>query len=261
MEALRRHFKLHGAIHAMWIIACLLATIAALLLIMPNGSAVGEYIAFAASIASLVLAVVAIGQTLIANQSFSETIGSLKAVAENVEKTAQNIAGSSASLSQQSEALVSHAEKLPTALASLSDKIDKTIFAEAEVGSAKTATDTIDPGTLKILERSRFGTRIILYLLARAAQSAKSVDALKVFGSEKTDDKIWSGILAGHLLAIQAFEPCGLKVEQAKDEKGELTAEFKVTSFGTLNGAEIITYINEKESGDAAKKKADEYFS
>jgi hypothetical protein len=120
MKALREHLRLHGAVHAVWTIAMLLGIVAALLLMSPNGNAVGEYIAFATSIASLVLAVVAIGHALIANQSFSETVGSLKTSTDGVQAAAREICTVSVELSHQSERLIGEFSELPPAVRAIS---------------------------------------------------------------------------------------------------------------------------------------------
>lgn len=68
--SLRSHMQRHGFVHALWTISILILIIASLLLGLPNGNLIGDYIAFSASIAPLVLAVVAIFYSIISNHPF-----------------------------------------------------------------------------------------------------------------------------------------------------------------------------------------------
>ena len=85
------HFQKYGFVHAFWLITILIMIIAGLLLRAPSGDKIGDYIAFAASIASLVLAIVVIFYSMISNQGFSETVGSLKTLATTVHESANDI--------------------------------------------------------------------------------------------------------------------------------------------------------------------------
>ncbi|WP_426264142.1 hypothetical protein [Sphingomonas sp. PWP1-2] len=111
------HFRIHGAVHAFWIISILVLIITALLLLVPNGSFLRDYISFASSIASIILAIIAIFYSMFSNQSFSEMVGSLQS-------SVQNTSQSSAKLEDASNFLTTLADRVSTEISSLSPRFD-----------------------------------------------------------------------------------------------------------------------------------------
>lgn len=259
MESLREHFRSHGAVHALWLISVLLAIIAALILMSPNGAAVGEYIAFATSIASLVLAVVAIGQTLISNQGFSETVGALRSSADNIQVTARNIADSSSLLSQKAEFISEQAEKVPSVVEALSAKLDDRIFrkSSAEISQA----DAIGPGrkTEQIYGGSTFGTIMCLYAMSKAFKENKAIDTSSILSGIKAQIGM-SGVMLGFLNAMRDLGSCGIVVDYALSDNRHL---YRVTNMGSID-PDIVISLFEKyddKEGNLERASIDNYFS
>lgn len=107
-------------IHAFYILATLITIIIILMTIqwsaIPN---LAEKISFALTLASLVLAALAIGYAVYSNTTFSQTISTLNTVAGNVSDTAKNISAAASELSQK-------IETIPSRLESMEGKVDQT---------------------------------------------------------------------------------------------------------------------------------------
>lgn len=257
MKVLLNHFRVHGAVHAIWVIAVLIFVIAALILMRPNGNAVGEYIAFAASIASLALAIVAIGQSLIANQSFSETVGVLRSSGVNLEQTARNIADTSAALSQQAERMVGEISGLPPAFREISAKIDALRTPQAESDqSLKDAEKVGKPGNRLLENSSVDGVTIGLYVLARSIETKKIIETRAIF-PPKTE---WDYFVAGVLHTIRTAEPLGIKLSFTRDGARFL---FTVQEAGTFDHASVTKSLESFREGALFEKKelVDTYFA
>jgi hypothetical protein len=255
MDALRSHFKAHGSVHAVWLIAVLIGIIAALLLIMPNGKSVGDYIAFAASIASLVLAVVAIGQSLIANQSFSETIGSLRASAENVETAARNIADTSNTLSDQSERMIGEVSRLPPAFEELSSRLNERLTPPAFSSGAEEGEPPLLSNPMSLFDNTSYGGKATLYIASLARTYSKPIELDKIF-----QDAVWQNFVAGYLQALIVSPSFGLKIRLSSEGGG---TKFLVDDMGEFPMSDIISQFRNAAQliQDQNQKRIDSYFA
>jgi hypothetical protein len=106
-------------IHAFYILAILISIIIILMTIQWSGIPnLAEKISFALTLASLVLAALAIGYAVYSNTTFSQTILTLNTVAGDVSKTAGGISKAADSLNQA-------IENIPTRLESMESKVDR----------------------------------------------------------------------------------------------------------------------------------------
>lgn len=206
------HLERHGGVHATWIIAVLTAIIAALLLRLPNGNSVGDYIAFAASIASLVLAVVAIGQSLIANQSLSTTVGSLNTASSNLERASENLEDISKGLETRFEEIAGEVARMPVAVAQLEAKITGTMPQQPaqetgvgkdrfDTGATLTRSEGVEEAqtTLSTLKGLKNGSQVALYVLAQSYRTQKAFNSTDMFtpDSELTMEHFRNWIYSG----------------------------------------------------------------
>jgi hypothetical protein len=252
---LARHLKLHGAVHAIWAISVLTLIIAAILLGTVNGSKINEFISFASSLASLILAIIAIFYAMISNQSFGETIGFLTSSSNSIQKAADNLANTSASLNERIEAVVGEVARVPAAMEELSSKFD------AQIASAASAPTLLPAmagasATSKLMNDCRYGTQLGLYALAKAFITRKAFDSSAVFPSDKSGN--WNAIMTGFTVAIYDFKPCGLSLTSAKTKDSTV---YSVSSFGDIDPGGVIAHLDEAASeGDELVKDVDKYF-
>jgi predicted PurR-regulated permease PerM len=107
-------------IHAFYIIGILLSIIVVLLTNNSSGIPnLGEKISFALTLASLILAVLAIGYAVYSNATISQTTSILNDASRNISNTATDI-------SKAAQDLVLRVEEIPTRLDSVEGKVVET---------------------------------------------------------------------------------------------------------------------------------------
>ncbi len=225
----------------MWTVAVLLAIIAALLLRLPNGSAVGEYISFSASIASLVLAVVAIGQALVANQGFSETVGTLRSSSDELRSAATNIAETSATLNQRCEDIIGQVAKVPAAVEALGAKLDEQVA--SAVKPEVPVRGLGDDVTYDIINNMPMGGQLSLYVLAKSFVSGKAFDTSDVFS--KDTHYLWTGVLLGFIFSVMGMNRFNIKVDTI--HRG-MDTFYKVSSLGDVNAKTCIETLESEQN-------------
>ncbi|HEX8309040.1 MAG TPA: hypothetical protein VF645_11560 [Allosphingosinicella sp.] len=254
MEALRQHLRNHGVVHSLWTIAVLLLIIAALILATPDGKSVGEYIAFATSIASLVLAVVAIGHALVANQSFSETVGSLKSSAEDVKNAASNVCEVSNVLSKQSDRLLEEVVSLPPAVRALSDKLEASLLRPSAPASGEAHELPLGPSSDQDVYHAKMaaGVRASLYLIVRSFATGKPIDTNQIFPND-----LWRHWTDGVLHAAVTFQPYGALLVAGD------SSDVKVLGIGSLDPLRVEKSVREIMGNGHAEviRAIDTYFS
>ena len=212
---------------------------------MPSGSAVGEYIAFAASIASLFLALVAIGQTLISNQGFSESLSMLSQSADDVKAAAGVVTSATAQLSSQSDEVLLEVRSLPPAVREIAEKLDTSVRAPQADSAQAGATNQLP-------KRMANGLRLALFTICRSFTTGKPIDSSKL--SSQAIVRNW---LIGAINAVQYFGPCGITISEAGEGK------FKVDSLGSYDAAalERSLYDLKEELPEGALKEIETFFA
>jgi hypothetical protein len=258
VEVIAHHFRRHGAVHATWVISILIAVIAALLLILPNGNSVGNYIAFAASIASLVLAVVAIAQSLVSNQGLSETLGSLRTAAHTLSDASLNVETASAALDSKIELVVGQVARVPEAVEALSAKFDarQALTSAAESDISEVEEQQGQSATRQKVSGLKLGTQVSVYAIAKSLKENVAFNPAKLELDEKL--KPWRSILAGAIIVLHDLKPFGMEIESFKVDN---FGYFKATSLGELDLDEYLAFVSEKKSNHAILSVVDDYFS
>ena len=103
-------------LHLYWVIAILIGIISVLLWRLPNGSTLSGYISFSASIASLVLAVVAIFQSLLSSRGFEGALTEIQTSARSIMDETSRLGKASLSLSDEAEAAIQKLGNIPDEL-------------------------------------------------------------------------------------------------------------------------------------------------
>ncbi|MBV8688278.1 MAG: hypothetical protein JOZ90_16105 [Alphaproteobacteria bacterium] len=261
--SLRSHFQKHGIVHSVWLFSILLLTIAALLLEVPNGVIIRDYISFAASIASLILALVAIFYSFIANQGFSGSIEGLSRSSVDLQSAAKNINDTSAALSEQSERLMTEFSVLRPAVQGIAKRMESlSPLAEGPAPESKaghlpiTAMGSEEAEFSAAVSKPRgIGATMTLYMIARSAQTGKKIDLRVIAGAQP----IWEYYCSGFLDSIYQFSPFGIELSRTPEEDA---ATYVVHSLGIGDISELFSAVGMSVNKEMATIKAaiDDYF-
>lgn len=238
------HFRSHGHVHAIWIIALLVAIVAWLLLGERDGKVINEYISFASSLASLILAVVAIFYAIVSTQSQSESVGALNASVREIASAAGNISRTSAALEEKAESMIGEVRGIAPAFEDLRNRVN--------AASLDTAPKT--PTGLSILDNVSYGGKVGFYLVALSLQQSKGFNPYNVF----ENDAVWSNWIMGFLHAVRAWKPCGVILDFASDDENYV---FRASVAGQFPTKDIIARIEETHSLDEQVKSIKDYFA
>lgn len=210
----------NATIHFTYIIAILIAIISILLWRLPNGNSLSAYIAFAASIASLILAVVAIFQSIISSDAFGKAIFQIQTSAEKIVEETSRLGKASLSLGEEAESALRRLSEIPEQIQSLkgeiSDKFEKIIpKSSSEDGQLFIANDVIGGKT--------YAFAISIYIISLSHLKNKYVVMDDLFESE--DLSYIRQYATGVISTMKYFNVCGADIEGIRDS-------FHVKSFG-----------------------------
>lgn len=258
--------KSNVIVHLCWTIALLLLAGAAILLNVPDGTILRDYISFASAISSIVLAVVAIFYSMISNQSFSETIGSLKSSAGLIDKTEKEINDVSSSLSGKVESILDEFSQIRPAVQEISSKIDQRIPIMNEI-VAESAVNSADLKDRKLFKSGpTVGGLAGFHIILKAFETK--------FGKFNINDifpdsVIYSNYCIGVVECIKATEPCDLKINRVRkdasvEEKQEEKIYYEVMSLGKYDIKSLRDELQLYEINESSKEIIDkiyEYFA
>jgi hypothetical protein len=243
--AIGEHFKKHGAVHALWLFSVLVAIIAVLALLVPNGTLIRDYISFASAVSSIILAVIAIFYSMFSNQSFSEMVGSLKSSIQRVE-------GSSVTLEETSSNLLSLAERISIEVSSLAPRFDaiNSKIEERFPPDRISPSPPPSPGDSNLLNTvMTSGIRASLYIIIKMHETGKRVSLDEIY-----DTDIWRRYVGGCLSTLSYLNAYGIKIKVHDAYNYELVS---------INDDEVIRINSLMKSKDRSKKylaSVDKYF-
>lgn len=215
MSAIREHFRRHGAIHLLWVIAVLTMVLAALLTRSPGAESLISLISFASAIAALLLAVVAIFYAIVSNQSFSDASSDLTRSASDVLAASHALDRNMQEYLAQSQTLLLAVEAVPTSVESLRDQ-----FAEALENSAKAdATPAADRGN-RIFGSVNNGVATTLHIIYLSYKKGKEFRAGDVMERD-----YFEGLVSGICSVMSYCDIDGIKMIRAG-------ATYQVKSLG-----------------------------
>lgn len=227
----------HPIIHLAWIIGVLIAIISALLWRLPNGSDLSGYISFAASIASLILAVVAIFQALLSSETFSSSISEIRASAQKIMQETSRLGEASITLGAEADAALKRLSDLPDQITNWRGEMTERLD-QMNTGTTPQNEENAPTTSGDILANKSMGFAIAVYILAVADKSNKYIELDKLFiGKEFTISKSYS---SGVINTIRYFNICGINIEGAGNN-------FQINSLGDLDGENIISYMKKYE--------------
>jgi len=222
--------------HLLWIVAILVGVISILLWRLPNGSQLSGYISFAASIASLVLAIVAIFQSLLSSQGMGASISEIKLSAQAVADETERLSQASIGLHDAAAAL-KKLDDIPDQLTAmkgeLSGQIEK-IDAQ-KLSKLSPDNDSHDGSADKWYEGRPIGYILAFYALALTNQSGNPLNLDNVFS-----DPYYSSIknyINGVVVTVKYH--CVFQIEV------DGINEFIATSMGICDAGRVINDVRE----------------
>lgn len=184
-------------IHFWYIIAILVAIIICLIVSnFGNNTELVGYVSFAATIASIFLAVISIIYAFYSNSQLSQTLGKLDNSSQSLEKTAHSLDRSSQKVGDISEQLSSEIQKLnetinsiPKSIESMGEKVDKmSLLFQETPNSTKNYDKENVSEKIKLMNNLVYGGLLALYI---AFLSQKQKKEWKRIGISYIDDKYW----------------------------------------------------------------------
>ena len=244
------HFRRVGHIHGIWIICVLLAIISGLMLRIPNGDKVAEYISFSSSIASLALAIVAIFYSIISNQRIAENLGSLDKTSARIDRTSDQLEGIANSIESNFSKIFDEFGLITPEMRKISEKVDKALEPQTEAKpSNSNAKDKADIGipTYGAYGRAA-GERTAWYTIAKSIKTGKEINTDIIF----KDSTPFRYYVSGYLTALGNISNI-VKID--KEDEGMIFTPI----LKSLNADNIIDmYLSAKAK--ALQDEVDNYF-
>lgn len=233
-----------------WTIALLIFIVSGLLIVTPNGNTISSYISFAASIASLILAVVAIFYSIISNQSFFQSIGVLNTIAENIKSNSETINCSISEFHEKSDNLIHRISDVPQSVEKLADGINSRLESIA-IPDSNTPKKESNNSTKESFEKPSVGVTISLYMIAQSIEHNKPFRTSDIF-----EDNGVEGYVNGVLGAIRSLKIHGLSLAYSK-------GEYTVNDPGDFNADNTISYARSSKNAFSKKlrNQVDDFFS
>lgn len=237
-------------IHLIWVIGILIALIAGVLLYLPNGQALTSYVSFASSIASLILAVVAIFYSIISNQGFFQSIGALQNASHDMKAEAERIATDIVEFGKKSDELLGQISSVPGSVKEMSDTLNSRLDNITERRGVDGSEVIASESKLFNGKRGTVGTDVALYIIAKASKSDIQFEL-----DEFLDDDIMNAYVSGVLTTIALSEPAGVKISFVKSQYG-------IEEVGKLDVDRLLRLGSSMRSPIAKQyvAKIDEYF-
>jgi hypothetical protein len=176
-------WKLKFKIHAAYIIGILLAVIV-LLASIRFGSIPGlaDRLSFALTLASLLLAVLAIGYNVITNTSFSKTISTLEDASKDIATTSRSVSESAKDLSTKIEVIPSRLESMEGKFAEMSLLIKQPTDKQTQTSSDVTEVNRISQMVEYFIKKDDVGGMLIIYICSLSLKMKKSFSPLEFNG-------------------------------------------------------------------------------
>lgn len=211
-------------IHAFYVVAILLVVIIGLATSRwGDNPKLVEYLNFAATLTSLVLAVLAIVYAFLSNASISNSVAEIGEAAKGIAKVAGDVSGASTALSAK-------IDSIPPQLETVTNKVNELLLTSGSVGIdsaerlSKTERDAANIIVDIFVEQSNVAVWVAAYAFFRAFKAKREV-VLK----DIVDDVDFGGFIQSfHLGVLTTMHATGLLGFSSRD-KDEYT--FKIENF------------------------------
>lgn len=239
--------------HLAWVSVLLLAAILAQWAFKPNADLILSYLSFAATVASLILAILAIVYTFFSNSHLLGTSKQISDVTSLLESESGKLKRVADAVEARTDSLEDALASMPKELSSLREDLEGQ-FEKLTKSSLSTSTSRkSDEKHYSLFKREgTVGTDFAHYLLAKSFETGYSFELEKVFSSGAG---ITKNFVFGVLQAVALLEPRGIKIEYAGDS-------FRTVSSGSWDYEKIL---NDRDNIDAnaesnSIQQIDDYF-
>jgi hypothetical protein len=243
-----QHLKNHGAVHTFWIISILISIIAALIIIVPDGAIIRDYLSFASAISSIILAVIAIFYAIFSNQGFSETVGLLRESVERAESGSRALAKTSTSLETTVSNFTAEIADFRPRFDAIDTKLDhglalnRAIDAPSEKNSGNKSIVTGDVLTPALA--------ISLYVILQMKKTGRDVNTKDIFPGEN-----WKEYVAGCLSTISYLKPLGIDLIRTG------AFSYSLNSIGNMKEEDFSSLFSEEKMNKKMKNIVDKHFA
>ncbi len=218
--------------HACWLIAVLIAVIAFLLLRITNGGEVNAYISFASSIASLILAIVAIFYSIVSNSSLSESLSSVKNIGTLLSGYTDKLNEAGERFSSKVDSISPHLSSIPSTLELMNDHLEQSLQGRSTsqtTSPVESAGLADDKGSGRYFEKAvTTGVNMAVYIVAKAHKEEIEIDLEEILKGPVLQNYVF-----GALSTLEATAYRGLSIALVK-------GSIAVFSPGELDSALVI---------------------
>lgn len=232
-----KHFIRHGTVHFLWLTSILLMVIVGLLIRLPDGIMVRDYLAFASSIASLILALVAIFYSVVSGQNFGESVSLLRSSADRLENESKSLQELIATLSGKSDLIISAVGSVSPSLDRLTEKLEgEGPQGQFDYGTSSAAKEA-DGGAVFFGKPTTIGAGVALYVIGKVSQRGKEFDLSKLSDVEVNLVQYVSGFIS----AVKMVRPAGVILSLI----GNM---FVVESLGSIDMSSLLAVLDGDDS-------------
>lgn len=245
--------KINWVPHLTWLSGLLTLAILAQWVFKPDPSQLLNFLSFASSIASLVLAVAAIVYAFVSNNSLTSSVAKISDVSDILKAESATLKESATSVAQYTDDLLTAATKMPESIENMSkditDRIDKLSSAGRASGKPNDANSSRSISLFN--KQGTLGTDVAQYMLAKSYLSRRPLDI-----SELDVGPSVKNYYIGILTSIALAGVRGSSIEFVNDS-------FKVTNPGDWDYEGLLASREKLIELGAAKEieMADSYFS
>lgn len=246
-------------VHLAWIIVILLFALCAVTIYSPDGAIIKDYVSFAGSIASIILASIAIIYAFISNQGVADAAVQLVQSTKSAESASHRVEAGAAAIEGALDTLRKDFSNLAPTVEVISKKLEEANFPFAS-SSEQTSAVVEEQGTLPFgLSPGIDGTLYTLALSSKLGQP--KVNFRSIFPAEDEFARAWSDYCQGVATTLMGTRPCGISLAREKvGEPGE--TEFQVLDWGDTSPGSIIDSVTKGEMiGRYARDVIDGYFN
>lgn len=214
-------------------------------MMLPRGDVIRDYVSFAASVASLVLALVAIWQSFRSSEELGKTVGALSTSANDMRLAALEITDVTKSLVITSQELTGQLNYLPPAVQAIADKIDR--LSPDKDAQPTIITDEPTSPEEFVLPKGKelsIGAIIGTYVLATSSVTGREINVPEALGGNSL-----AHYVNGFINAVYLFEPLGIKVARIG------SAAYKTESVDLNLRDRLFSYMAKSTSSVPSKYK------
>lgn len=238
-------------IHLFWIIVILVLSVISLIVYEPSGQIIQNYVSFAAAIASILLALIAIIFSFLSNQTFSETVGDLKGSVEESGNASNDIVTASRALQEAVEKIQNDFSGIGPTVEKISQRMEEYSSPSVAQSDSKPDDANVSPDLFRDITTPGIDGCLLIFLLAEE-KGRTEVSFEKMFNVDERDwVRQWGIYCSAVASTMQATQPCNIKIGNRVEngEQGTYSATFfQITDWGAIDKDLLKRYVLAKNT-------------